>query len=63
MDISNPETEIATLKPVYKISVCSACKHKFIPKLKKWGAFYKTCENCRLNQDLYNIKYRLKNRV
>ena len=63
MDISNPETEIATLKPVYKISVCSACKHKFIPKLKTWGAFYKTCENCRVNQDVYNIKYRLKNRV
>ena len=51
MDISNPETEIATLKPVYKISVCSACKHKFIPKLKKWGSsikHVKIAENTRM---------------
>jgi len=63
MDISDPENDIETLRPIYKISVCSACKHKFIPKLKKWGDFYKTCENCREHQDIYNIKYRLKNRV
>jgi hypothetical protein len=52
MDISNPETDIETLRPIYKISVCSVCKHRFIPKLKKWGDFYKTCENCREHQDI-----------
>jgi len=63
MDISNPETDNETLRPVYKISVCSCCKHRFIPKLKKWRAFYKTCKDCRKHQYVYNIKYRLKNRV
>ena len=37
MDISDPETDNETLRPVYKISVCSCCKHRFIPKLKKNG--------------------------
>ena len=63
MDISDPETDIATLRPVYKISVSSACKHRFIPKLKSWGDFYKTCENCREHQYVYNLKYRFKSKV
>ena len=56
MDISNPESEIETLRPVYEISQCSACKHCFIPKLKKWGEFYKTCENCRVNHKVHRLK-------
>ena len=59
MDISDPETDNETLRPVYKISVCSCCKHRFIPKLKKWGDFYKTCENCRETQDIYRFKNRI----
>ena len=56
MDISDPETDNETLRPVYKISVCSCCKHRFIPKLKTWGTFYKTCESCREHQDIYRLK-------
>ena len=59
MDISDPETDNETLRPVYKISVCSCCKHRFIPKLKKCGDFYKTCENCRETQDIYRFKNRI----
>ena len=59
MDTINPEINVDTLRPVYKISYCSACKHLFIPKLKKWGQFYKTCENCRTNQDIYRLKNNL----
>jgi hypothetical protein len=63
MDISDPEIDHETLRPIYKISVCSSCKHKFIPKVKGSGKFYSTCESCREHQDIHNIKYRLKNRV
>ena len=56
MDILNNEIHEKTLRPVYKISYCSACKRCFIPKLKKWGDVYKTCENCRINQDIYRLK-------
>ncbi len=52
LDISDPETDNETLRPIYKIS-------GFIPKLKKWGAFYKTCENCRENQNIYRFKNRI----
>ena len=56
MDIINQEIQYETLGPIYKISNCSACKHEFIPKLKRCGMFYSTCDNCRTNQFIYNLK-------
>jgi hypothetical protein len=37
MGISDPEIDNETLRPIYKISVCFCCKHRFIPKIKEVG--------------------------
>ena len=58
MDVSDPEIDNETLRPIYKINNCTSCKHKFIPKVKGSGKFYSTCENCRTNQFIYNLKKR-----